>query len=56
MNSARLKPLTLKETKMITLATFLMTVSIIGFAYLIGSMHGYDKGANDVERIYKEYK
>ena len=41
---------------MITLATFLMVISVVGMAYLIGSMHGYDKGASDVERIYKETK
>ena len=40
----------------ISLASFLMTISVVGFAYLIGTMHGYDKGVNDVERIYKEYK
>ena len=41
---------------MITLPIFLMIVSIAGFSYLIGTMHGYDRGANDVERIYKESK
>lgn len=41
---------------MITLPIFLMIVSIAGLSYLIGTMHGYDKGAIDVERIYKETK
>ena len=41
---------------MITLPIFLIVVSIAGLAYLIGTMHGYDKGSSDVERIYKETK
>jgi hypothetical protein len=36
----------------ITIATFLMTVSVVGFAYLVGNMHGYNKGASDIERMY----
>ena len=41
---------------MTTLPIFLMIVAIAGLAYLIGTMNGYDKGASDVERIYKETK
>ena len=40
----------------ISLASFLMTISVVGFAYLIGTMHGYDKGVNDVERLSREHK
>ena len=41
---------------MITLPIFIMIISIAGLSYLIGTMHGYDRGSSDVERIYKETK
>ena len=42
--------------ELVTLSTILMLVSVAGLAYLIGSIRGYDRGAEDIKRIYKEYK
>jgi len=39
-----------------TLSTILMVISVAGLAYLIGSIHGYNRGAEDIKRIYEEYK
>ena len=39
-----------------TLSTILMVISVAGLAYLIGSIRGYDRGAEDIKRIYEEYK
>jgi hypothetical protein len=39
-----------------TLSTMIMIVCIAGLAYFIGAIRGYDKGAEDIKRIYEEYK
>jgi hypothetical protein len=41
---------------MITLSTILMVISVAGLAYLIGSIQGYTRGAEDIKRIYEEHK
>jgi len=39
-----------------TLLSIFMLVIVAGLAYLIGAIRGYDKGVEDIKRIYKEYK
>jgi len=39
-----------------TLSTIFMVISVASLAYLIGSIRGYDRGVEDIKRIYKEYK
>lgn len=38
------------------LSTIMMMACIAGLAYFIGAIRGYDRGVEDIKRIYKEYK
>lgn len=39
-----------------TLSTMIMLACVAWLAYLIGSIRGYDRGAEDIKRIYEEHK